>query len=139
VAFPKKYDPEGAFVKKYIPALRNMPAKYIYEPWKAPIATQKEAGCRIGEDYPKPIVAHEVVSKENMGRMKAAYDAHKDGGEVDNNVSGHDGGGDGDGKTAAKKGTKRSAADVKTDGRKIDGQKSAAAADFFTAKKTKKE
>lgn len=42
-------------------------------------------GCRIGEDYPKPIVEHEFVSKQNMGKLKAAYDAHKglaaDGGE----------------------------------------------------------
>lgn len=63
MAFPKKYDPEGKFVKKYIPALKNIPAKFIYEPWKAPIATQREAGVTIGKDYPKPIVLHEVVSK----------------------------------------------------------------------------
>jgi cryptochrome len=115
VAFPKKYDPDGAFVKRYIPALRKMPAKYIYEPWKAPIATQKEAGCRIGEDYPKPIVIHEVVSKENMAKMKAAYDANKDAAGA-----GDGDGDDGDepaaseGKGAAK-GAKRSAPAAKAE------------------------
>ena len=48
VAFPKKYDAEGKFVKHYLPALRKFPAKYIYEPWKAPLSIQKEAGCIIG-------------------------------------------------------------------------------------------
>jgi cryptochrome len=48
VAFPKKYDADGKFVKHYLPALRKFPAKYIYEPWKAPLSMQKEAGCIIG-------------------------------------------------------------------------------------------
>ena len=48
MAFPKKYDAEGSFVKHYLPALRKFPAKYIYEPWKAPLNLQREAGCIIG-------------------------------------------------------------------------------------------
>ena len=58
VAFPKKYDPDGSYVKRWLPQLKGYPAKYIYEPWKAPIADQKKAGCVIGVDYPKPIVEH---------------------------------------------------------------------------------
>lgn len=38
---------------------------------------QKQAGCIIGVDYPKPIVDHKIVSKENMNKIKAAYDEHK--------------------------------------------------------------
>jgi len=79
VAFPKKYDKDGAYVRRWLPQLKNYPAKYIYEPWKAPIADQKAAGCVVGVDYPKPIVEHERVSKENMGRMAKAYEAHKAG------------------------------------------------------------
>ena len=37
--------------RRWLPALANFPAKYIYEPWKAPIADQKAAGCIIGKDY----------------------------------------------------------------------------------------
>ena len=36
VAFPKKTDPEGHYVRKWLPALRGLPAAYIYEPWRAP-------------------------------------------------------------------------------------------------------
>merc|ERR1711871_267134 len=77
VAFPKKYDADGAFVRHYLPVLRKMPAKYIYEPWKAPADVQRRAGCVVGVDYPRPIVDHTDVSKRNMARMKAAYDEHK--------------------------------------------------------------
>ena len=80
VAFPKKYDKDGAYVRRWLPALADFPAKYIYEPWKAPIADQKAAGCIIGKDYPKPIVAHDVASKANMAKMAEAYAAHKEGG-----------------------------------------------------------
>ena len=77
VAFAKSKDPNGLYVKKYVPMLRNLPAKYIYEPWKAPKAIQEAAGITIGVDYPMPMVDHTVVSKENMNRMKKAYEAHK--------------------------------------------------------------
>lgn len=73
VAFGKKYDPEGVYVKKYVPVLRNMPKKYIYEPWKAPLDVQRAAKCIIGKDYPEPIVDHAHALSTNKGRMAAAY------------------------------------------------------------------
>jgi cryptochrome len=79
VAFPKKYDKDGAYVRKWLPQLANFPSKYIYEPWRAPIADQRKAGCIIGVDYPKPIVDHTEASKANMDKMAKAYAAHKQG------------------------------------------------------------
>ena len=79
VAFGKKTDPTGEYIRKWLPQLKNMPAKYIYEPWTAPISVQRSSGCIIGTDYPEPICDHSVVSKENMGRLKAAYDQQKAG------------------------------------------------------------
>ncbi|CEM04076.1 unnamed protein product [Vitrella brassicaformis CCMP3155] len=75
--FAKKYDPTGAYVRRYVPELRHMPDKYVYEPWKAPKAVQEEAKCIIGQDYPEPIVDHAEASQECKDRMKAAYDEHK--------------------------------------------------------------
>jgi cryptochrome len=73
VAFGKKWDKDGKYIKKYVPALHKMPIQYIFEPWKAPLSVQKQAGCIIGVDYPHPIVEHETISKKNMEKMKAAY------------------------------------------------------------------
>ena len=54
-----------------------MPDQYIFEPWNAPEDVQKKAKCIIGKDYPKPIVEHATKHKDNLDRMKAAYDANK--------------------------------------------------------------
>jgi cryptochrome len=77
VAFGKKTDPTGAYIRKWLPILKDMPAKYIYEPWEAPIEVQRKCGVIVGKDYPYPIVDHQVISKSNMSRMKEAYDAQK--------------------------------------------------------------
>eukprot|EP00041_Stephanoeca_diplocostata_P017834 m.367506 g.367506 ORF g.367506 m.367506 type:complete len:333 (+) comp20834_c0_seq2:189-1187(+) len=78
VAFGKKTDKEGLYIKKYLPVLAKFPTKYIYEPWLAPMSVQRSAGCIIGKDYPAPIVAnHTEQSKHNMGYMKAAYAKNK--------------------------------------------------------------
>nr|AQX17840.1 putative photolyase-cryptochrome [Velamen paralellum] len=77
VAFFKKTDPNGNYIKKHVPILAKFPDKYIYEPWTAPKGIQTACGCIIGKDYPKPMVDHKFVSKENMDRMKKAYDAGK--------------------------------------------------------------
>ena len=78
VAFGKKTDPEGKYIKKYVPELAKFPSGIIYEPWKANLETQKKLGCIIGKDYPKRIVVHEEISKVNIGRMSVAYKAKKD-------------------------------------------------------------
>ncbi|XP_071454618.1 cryptochrome-2 [Hetaerina americana] len=77
VAFGKKTDKLGDYIRKYIPKLAKFPPQYIYEPWDAPLSVQKAAGCIIGVDYPKRIVIHETVSKLNIQRMSAAYKSNK--------------------------------------------------------------
>ncbi len=54
----QKFDPEGKYIKKYIPELKNVSAKYIHEPWKMSEEEQKKAGLTIGVDYPFPVVNH---------------------------------------------------------------------------------
>lgn len=77
ITFGKQYDKNGDYIRRYIPALKNFPAKHIYEPWTAPLSVQQSAGCIVGKDYPKPVVDHATVSKVNMEKMKAAYSAAK--------------------------------------------------------------
>lgn len=73
VAFGKKTDPSGEYIRKYIPQLKLYPDKYIYEPWKAPINLQRQYECVVGVDYPSRIVIHEDVLPVNMEKMKRAY------------------------------------------------------------------
>ncbi|KAM0720408.1 hypothetical protein Q7P37_004544 [Cladosporium fusiforme] len=84
VAFGKKWDPEGDYVRKYVPELKDMPKKFIYEPHKAPIADQKKAGVRVEGDgsqdekdglklYPKPIFDFNKQRDICLQGMKNAY------------------------------------------------------------------
>eukprot|EP00123_Amoebidium_parasiticum_P009426 comp19463_c0_seq1/m.22646 comp19463_c0_seq1/g.22646 ORF comp19463_c0_seq1/g.22646 comp19463_c0_seq1/m.22646 type:complete len:545 (-) comp19463_c0_seq1:68-1702(-) len=77
ISFGKKYDKEGRYIKRFIPALAKMPSKYIYEPWTAPIEVQRKAGCIIGQDYPHPIVEHETMRSRNVQRMALVYKGAK--------------------------------------------------------------
>jgi deoxyribodipyrimidine photo-lyase len=54
----QKFDPDGAYVRRYVPELAQTPTKYIHEPWKMNEEQQRECGVRIGHDYPAPIVDH---------------------------------------------------------------------------------
>ncbi|XP_028853229.1 cryptochrome circadian regulator 4 isoform X2 [Denticeps clupeoides] len=70
VRFGRRTDPEGQYLRKYLPVLKNFPSKYIYEPWNAPEEVQLQAGCVIGKDYPLPMVSHQEVSERNLELMK---------------------------------------------------------------------
>ncbi|OWZ09374.1 Cryptochrome [Phytophthora megakarya] len=71
--FPQRWDPQGHFIRKYIPALRKMPDKFVHEPWKAPLKVQRDAGCLIGKHYPFPIVDSKLAMSRCIAGMSQAY------------------------------------------------------------------
>ncbi|NXW53812.1 CRY1 protein, partial [Eurystomus gularis] len=73
VGFGRRTDPNGDYIRRYLPVLRGFPAKYIYDPWNAPDSVQKAAKCIIGVNYPKPMVNHAEASRLNIERMKQIY------------------------------------------------------------------
>ena len=52
----QEHDPEGVFIKKWVPELRMVPTEFIHEPWKMPPLEQELLNFRIGEDYPQPLI-----------------------------------------------------------------------------------
>ncbi|MEM6821042.1 MAG: FAD-binding domain-containing protein [Verrucomicrobiota bacterium] len=64
-------DPDGVFIREWIPELRNVPQTYITEPWKMPDLEQSMCHCRIGEDYPGPIVDHATVYRSAQKRIRS--------------------------------------------------------------------
>ena len=73
----KTFDPDGAFVRAHIPALRNVPLKYVHEPWTLPPLLQAELGCVIGRDYPAPIVDHTFARQRAIDVYGAALGKRK--------------------------------------------------------------
>ena len=67
-----KFDPDGAYVRRWVPELADCPGPFIHEPWKAP------GTLRSRFDYPEPIVAHALarerflcVAKEHLKKGNA--------------------------------------------------------------------
>ncbi len=54
----EKFDPQGVYVKRWVPALEKLPDKWIHQPWNAPSEILERGGVVLGRDYPKPIVDH---------------------------------------------------------------------------------
>lgn len=64
-----KFDPNGDYVRKYVPELSMLPDRYLHSPWEAPQDVLDDADVRLGENYPKPM----VNLKESRERALAAF------------------------------------------------------------------
>lgn len=72
----EKFDPQGDYVKKYVPELSHVPARWIHRPWEAPPSILKDAGVILGKTYPQPVVAHDAARKkalEAYHALKTSY------------------------------------------------------------------
>ncbi|RYF28829.1 MAG: deoxyribodipyrimidine photo-lyase [Chloroflexi bacterium] len=54
----EKYDPDGNYVRRYLPVFKDVPTKYLGKPWEMTDDQQAEYGVQIGKDYPQPVVDH---------------------------------------------------------------------------------
>jgi deoxyribodipyrimidine photo-lyase len=66
-----RFDPDGAYVRRWIPELARFPAERLPKPWEMSPAEQEAYGCVIGRDYPAPIVDH-------MRERRRAIEAHRE-------------------------------------------------------------
>ncbi|NP_001234245.1 cryptochrome 2 isoform X1 [Solanum lycopersicum] len=60
------YDPEGEYVRHWLPELARMPAEWIHHPWDAPLNVLKAAGVELGMNYPNPIIDVDVARDRLM-------------------------------------------------------------------------
>jgi deoxyribodipyrimidine photo-lyase len=77
-----KFDPQGEYVKRWLPELALLPVKFIHEPWKAPADVLQQAGIELGKDYPYPLVEHgearaaALEALQYMKNIKAAKELY---------------------------------------------------------------
>jgi deoxyribodipyrimidine photo-lyase len=65
-----KFDPQGSYIRTWLPELESLPDAYINEPWKMPTQVQTSLGVRIGVDYPAPIVDHKFARQRVLHAYK---------------------------------------------------------------------
>jgi len=66
----RKFDPDGEYVRRWLPSLQSLPARHIHQPWAAPAEVLERGGVTLGRDYPLPIVDH----GDARDRALAAYE-----------------------------------------------------------------
>lgn len=67
-----RFDPDGDYVRRWVPELADVPAKLLAEPWRMSDDQQRAAGCVIGRDYPPPIVDHAAERERAGARYREA-------------------------------------------------------------------
>ena len=68
VSQSEKFDPQGKFIRRYLPQLAALGPKAIHAPWNASPLELEAAGVRLGDNYPEPVVAHELARIQTLAR-----------------------------------------------------------------------
>jgi deoxyribodipyrimidine photo-lyase len=71
----RRFDPDGAYVRRWVPELAKVPDQFVHAPWEAGPLVLAAAGVELGRDYPEPIVDHAAARE----RALAAYERTRDG------------------------------------------------------------
>jgi deoxyribodipyrimidine photo-lyase len=67
----RKFDPQGRFIRRYLPALAKLPDAALHAPWEARPADLAAAGVVLGRDYPLPVVRHAEARTQTLARYAA--------------------------------------------------------------------
>ena len=67
----ERYDPDGAYVRHWVPELRGVPLERLAEPWTMSDSEQRACRCVIGRDYPAPVVDHATERRRALERYGA--------------------------------------------------------------------
>jgi deoxyribodipyrimidine photo-lyase len=76
----ERFDPNGDYVRRWVPELIGVPNRWIHKPWQAPPGLLADAGVRLGKNYPAPIVDHGEARRlalAALAKMRTRYGGHR--------------------------------------------------------------
>lgn len=68
----ERFDPEGRFIRRYVPELAAVADKFVHAPWKMAVGEQERCGVVIGRDYPLPVIEHARAREVTLALFKGA-------------------------------------------------------------------
>jgi deoxyribodipyrimidine photo-lyase len=71
----ERFDPEGEYVRRWVPELSKLPTRYVHHPWAAPVKTLADAGVALGRDYPRPVIEHAAGRARALAAFAEMRDA----------------------------------------------------------------
>ena len=69
------FNPEGVYVRRWVPELANLANEWIHQPWQAPANALTVAGVRLGENYPSPLVDHAAARNAALAALATIQEA----------------------------------------------------------------
>ena len=75
----RRFDPQGKFIRRYLPQLARLSDTEIHAPWTAAPIELEAAGVVLGRDYPQPLVDHETARQKTLGRYSAVRSSGESG------------------------------------------------------------
>jgi deoxyribodipyrimidine photo-lyase len=74
----QKFDPKGAYVREWVPALSKLPNNLVHQPWKATVAQLSEGNVTLGQTYPRPVVDHAKARQAALAAYRRISKSEKE-------------------------------------------------------------
>jgi deoxyribodipyrimidine photo-lyase len=66
----KRFDPQGDYIRRWVPELATLPDEHLHEPWKAPASVLRDANVELGKTYPHPLVDHAEARRRALDALQ---------------------------------------------------------------------
>lgn len=73
----ERFDPDGAYVRQWVPELAQMPNEWVHKPWEAPPLMLAAAGVQLGTTYPHPLVDHAEARQAALAALQEMKQAQR--------------------------------------------------------------